>query len=851
MRMRPLRRSETHLPLHPGGKGENLIRLMQGGFPVPPFMVISSDVFAGMLQRQKSLISACVADIRLHDPGAVQRAADTIATILKDLSLPAETENRLSHFAALVKKPSVKFAVRSSASAEDRLQTSFAGLFKTRLHVEAAELHAAVIEVYQSLWSPEVLAYCLRKNVDMSGLEMSVIVQQMAEAETSGIVFTVNPTGNLAHMLVTTGRGFGDAVVEDRADTLTQQIDRQTGMVYRQASRVPLHLTPEQFRELHAIALNIESHFGYPQDIEFSYDRFGKLWILQSRNITTLPEGELKILDNTNIAESYPGITLPLSFSFARLMYGRVFGGTVRYFRPSRAVMKTLEGPLSEMIALVHGRVYYQLHNWYKIISVVTPSGNRLQEWEQFIGIRSTTSRRVKKNRWKTLRMAGITLGLVLRYPAIMRKFYRDFEITYSGSRELADTLYRLEPDRKTLLKVYRDTELGLTACWPATLLNDFFVFRAYAACSRMTDALTGTADGTVLQGLLCGIRGVESEWPVMELLRIKGIINGDRDLRALFRKPAHEIMATLGQPEYASLKQLVDSYTHLYGDRTLQELKLEVPNFRQDREGLIRLIQSQLDGEATTETFREQQAQIRGAAEATMERSLWGKPLRRLAFGLMLRFTKATVRNRENMRLRRSRAYGIVKELFAFAGKLMAAEKLIEKGDDVFYLDIDDVLSFLENGIVTPLLQKVDHRKEAYVRYHNLELPDRLMYSGNEIPVPTETPEHGASAGKLTGLGISKGVVTAPALVLSSPDYNAPVDGKILVTRSTDPGWVFLMTRAAGIISEKGSPLSHTAIVGRELGIPVIVGVLGATQQIQSGEMITMDGEKGNVLMC
>jgi len=817
---------------------------------VPPFMVIPAAVFEGMIKEQKSRIRECLTGIPLHDPEAVQHAADTIASFLKGLTLPSEITTRLSHFAALVQKPAATFAVRSSASAEDRLQTSFAGLFKTRLQVETNELHAAVTEVFQSLWSPQVIAYCLRKNLDMNGLEMSVIVQQMAEAETSGIVFTVNPTGNLAHMPVTTGKGYGDAVVEDKADTLTQYIDRQNGMVYRQKSRALLHLTPDQFRELHACALKIEAHFGYPQDIEFSFDHSGKLWILQSRNITTLPDGELKILDNTNIAESYPGITLPLSFSFARQMYGRIFGGTVRYFWPSGATMKTLEEPLSEMIALVQGRVYYQLHHWYKIISVVTPSGNRLQEWEQFIGIRSKTTRAGSKNRWGVLRMTFITLGLVFRYHAIMRRFYRDFEKAYEGGREVTDKFYRREPDRKTLLKVYREVEQGLTACWPATLLNDFFVFRAYAGCSRMVDRITGTTDGSIMRGLLCGIRGVESEWPVMEALRIKGIINENLAYRALFRKPANEIMADIQKPEYLPLKQMLDAYAHLYGDRTLEELKLEVPNFRQDPEGLIRLIQSQLEGDATPETFREQQGQIRGAAEATMERSLWGKPVRRLAFGLMLRFTKATVRNRENMRLRRSRAYGVVKEIFAFAGQLMANEGLIEGEKDVFYLDLEDMLSFLEGVPIVPLHGKVAQRKEGYDGYRKLDLPDRLMHRGDEIPASSGAMDFAAPAGTLTGLGISKGVVTAPALVLTTPDYDALVDGKILVTRSTDPGWVFLMTRAAGIISEKGSPLSHTAIVGRELGIPVIVAVPGATQHIRSGEMITMDGERGEVVV-
>lgn len=851
MRLRPLKRSATHLPFQPGGKGANLIRLMQGGFRVPPFMIIPFQAFEEMLGDRKLLIANYLSGIQPQNAPSLLQAADSIATALKGLELPAEIRKQLAGFAAVIGETGVRFAVRSSASAEDLHDASFAGLFKTKLHVEPADLGSSAAEVFRSLYSPEVIAYCGRKNLDVSMLQMAVVVQQMAQSETSGILFTVNPAGNLARMLVTTGKGYGDGVVENTTDTLTFQIDRQTGTAYRPEKSPELHLNPEQIRELYTMALAIEEHFGYPQDVEFTFDTEGKLWILQSRDITTLPGGDVRILDNTNITESYPGITLPLSFSFARQMYGRVFGGTVRYFRPSAGTMKTLEGPLSEMIALVKGRVYYQLHHWYKIISVVTPSGNRLKEWEQFIGIRSKTAPARTSRQGATLRLALITIGLLIRYRSIMARFYRDFDKIYRKVRNRTNRLYHDEPARKTILDIYHDAERSILECWPATLLNDFFVFRAYAACGRMTDALTKTTDGSVLRGLLCGIRGVESELPVMEMLRIKGTILRDPAYLSLFRKMAQEIVNTLNQAEFKPLKEMLEDYTALYGDRTLEELKLEVPNFRQDPERLIRLIQSQLDGEATPKTFREQQAQIRGAAEATMERSLWGKPLRRPAFGLMLRFTKATVRNRENMRLRRSRAYGVVKELFAFTGKMMAAEGLIEKEQDVFYLDLDDVLTFLEKDTSSPLLHKVAQQKEAYLRYRNLELPDRLMYSGNEIPLPSETIEHEATAGKLTGLGISKGVVTAPALVLTVPYYDAPVDGKILVTRSTDPGWVFLMTRAAGIISEKGSPLSHTAIVGRELGIPVIVGVPGATQQIQSGEIITMDGEKGNVLMC
>lgn len=97
-------------------------------------------------------------------------------------------------------------------------------------------------------------------------------------------------------------------------------------------------------------------------------------------------------------------------------------------------------------------------------------------------------------------------------------------------------------------------------------------------------------------------------------------------------------------------------------------------------------------------------------------------------------------------------------------------------------------------------------------------------------------------------GTGISKGIVEGKALVVLEPDIGLEVDGNILITRMTDPGWIFLMSKAKGLISEKGSILSHTAIIGRELGIPMIIKVTEATRKIKSENVIRIDGSKGTV---
>jgi rifampicin phosphotransferase len=659
----------------------------------------------------------------------------------------------------------------------------------------------------------------------------------------------MNPTGNMSQMMISAGYGYGEGVVNNTTDTATYLVDRQTGAIFQTVHPDLLNpLSTEQTGRLQKMALAIEDHFGYPQDIEFSVTKGGEIVILQSRDITTIDLENIRILDNTNIVESYPGITRPLTFTFAKRLYGQVFGGTVRYFKPSRTTFQTLREPLSEMIALVQGRVYYQLHNWYKIIGAVTPSGNRMHEWEQFIGIRSSVKPTDKKQSVRRLRMTLIALSLLMRYPAIMRRFYRRFEKTYRPLRQQTDRFLVEHPDRQTIFQTYKAAEEGLVHCWPATLLNDFFVFRIYAALGRMVHRITGGKEGDVMQGLLCGISWVESELPVVEMLRLKWEILAQPEGKALFSQTPDEILKALDAGQFSTLQQRIHRYIDLYGDRTLEELKLEVPNFRQDRTGFIRMVQSQLVRENTLEQFRMQQHQIREAAETIMRENLRGKPIKRLAFKLLLQLTKDTVRNRENMRLRRTRAYGAVKELFLHAGMLMAQEGLIKAPTDVFMLDFEDLMRYLEHGKQEHFMEKVVGRVASYAAYEQQEMPDRIMYQGDSIPLPEGIREQTATKGVLTGLGISKGIVTAEAIVLDHPDYDAPVDGKILVSRSTDPGWVFLMTRAAGIVCEKGSPLSHTAIVGRELGIPVIVGVNNATRIISSGEIMKMDGARGEV---
>jgi pyruvate,water dikinase len=212
-----------------------------------------------------------------------------------------------------------------------------------------------------------------------------------------------------------------------------------------------------------------------------------------------------------------------------------------------------------------------------------------------------------------------------------------------------------------------------------------------------------------------------------------------------------------------------------------------------------------------------------------------------------------------------------MVRRIFLSQASILSARRVISSPGDIFYLTVDEALSGSTSGQSGPGLREVvDARKAAAAQCAGLTPPERILWKGDlgaaknavvellannrnrgtVYPGNTgEVPEQEKAEGFIQGIGCSPGSVRAAALVVTDPNTVAETSGKILVACSTDPGWVFLLIQAAGLVVEKGSPLSHTAIIARELGIPTIVGALDATRRIRTGDMIDMEGGSGRVL--
>jgi len=850
-----------------GGKASNLFLLKEAGFMVPDFLVVPSNVIALQFQGIKEEINELLKNIFDKSDEDIFKISEEIEKLLDVFQLSADFENEIITQVSETFGKEYKVSVRSSALQEDNQGYSFAGQFSSFMNVSEPDLMNKIKSCIASAFSARVLKYKALNKINPLEFSIAVIIQRMVDAKVSGIIFSRNVTGNLNEMLIEAGFGAGEGVVNNTTDTESLYIDRDSHAIRKIAISEKFNipefsenknsinndvLSKEQALQLFEAVLKIEHLQEFPQDVEFSIDHENNIYFLQARPITTILSSKIKIIDNTNIVESYPGITLPLSFSFALEAYKHVFTGAMELFKINGKQATELQVPISALITHVQGRVYYNLHHWYKMVQTIVTTEESLSAWETLIGVNKKTKVKREISLQKKIHSAYITVLLLLNYRRLVRKFFRNFNKEYSVMRKYADSMRSLNQNAKQIFSFYLEHSEKLFSNWAPTIMNDFFTFKMYDLLKKQVSSYGFKDEENIANDLLCGTQGVESEMPVISLLKLKEIVLHDNKLKELFNQPCSQIISLLDSGKFPDFKIAFDDYIRKYGDRTLEELKLETYNLRMDRELLVTMIKDQLQVETTAEKVKDKQLKIRTEAEkkVAVKQNQWFP--KTWSFIFIRRFAEEAVKNRENMRFARTRGYGVVKEYFLAIGEKMADDKLIAQPSDVFYLTMDDIRSYSLENDNRDKKEIVKGKKQLYTTYDKIDLPDRIMYSGDIIPLPREKMREMTGDKKsFMGISVSGGKIKAKAIVIKHPDMGMKINGEILVTRMTDPGWIFLMSRAGGLISEKGSLLSHTAIVGRELGIPTIVGVAGATTNINTNDLVEMDADKGIIKIC
>jgi phosphohistidine swiveling domain-containing protein len=241
----------------------------------------------------------------------------------------------------------------------------------------------------------------------------------------------------------------------------------------------------------------------------------------------------------------------------------------------------------------------------------------------------------------------------------------------------------------------------------------------------------------------------------------------------------------------------------------------------------------------------------LRAEAWQRVARALAHRPVRRLVFRWVLRHARRRVRDRENLRLERTRLFGRVRRIFLELGRRLHEAELLDDPRDVLYLEIDEVLAFVDGrATCTDLRSLAALRRREFRGYEEGSPPDdRFETRGSPYyghPFRRAEPAAAETGDERRGLGCCPGIVRGPVRLVADPRTADLQRRAILVAEHTDPGWIMVFPSALGVVVERGSLLSHAAIVARELGIPAVVSVPGITRWLKDYDWVELDGSTG-----
>lgn len=796
-----------------GGKALALAELAGEGFQVPPFFVIPSDSF-------------------------------------KDGGLGADLRSAIGEACAAM--AGTRFAVRSSGAAEDGVAESHAGQFLSRLEISAADVPATAEEVFGSGLGEGVTAYREARGITDKNMP-SVIVQAMVDARAAGVAFAADPvTGRRDQILVTATEGLGDALVSGEVSGEVWRFSfPQLETLQRPGGTSAL--SEDDAREIAQLCVAVSKLKGTPQDIEWAFAKETQApFLLQARPITTrilpagVPENRLLVFDNSNIVESYPGIVSPLTYSFAVAAYARVYRSFLELIGTRDSVIRDHSTELDNMLARIDGRMYYNLGNWYRLLSLLPFFSSNRQHMETMMGVAEPLPEEVMAGIAPTTSLAsGTRMALKLALAALrLNKTKSRFMNRVTGTVPPRGQWPALKQrPLSELAGEYRRVEAALLDDWDAPIVNDFLCMMAFGGSRSLLLRWAGEPGLALHNDVMIGQGDIVSAEPARLIRQL-----GER-VRAT--PGAAEVLASEDAGAIFALPEigtLLKDYLDKFGDRRIGELKLEEPTLDEAPLPLFRAV--------TAAASRSEAEPERTEPDAELDRLFKGRPVRGVVARWALAYAKARVRDRENLRFERTRIFGYARRVFLSMGECLTATGHLDAPEDVFFLTVDELLAAVEGSAVNSgvadlvALRRKDQENAARLP----DPPERILVRGSvldsagRLAVVTGAVETGISADdrQRKGTACGGGIVQGVARVVHDPAEEQVQPGEILVARHTDPGWISHFANAAAVIGERGSVLSHSAIVSRELGIPCVVAVPGACDWIKTGDRLEVDGSAG-----
>ena len=797
-----------------GGKALGLLKLQEKGFRVPEFFVLPASAFAAYLSSNSP-----------NNP---------ILSQTQKLDMLARLATWHWQEAGV--------AVRSSMAGEDGLIDAFPGMMDSFLAIKDEQcLWQAVKDVVNSAWSDRTLAYRKEKHI-VGKIIPAVIIQRQIVADLSGVVFTVNPLYP-NEMAIHTVAGLGVGLVGGELEPTEVYLDRNSGEVLHEQTRTQTEryeptlggiervksdsdgqLSSSLLTKLYQMSLRIEKDLQGPQDIEFCVAS-KQLYLLQSRPIT-VPIAQPVVYDNSNIQESYCGVTTPLTFNFAQRAYATVYTQTMQVLGLPQATIDAHQEMVSNLLGLVQGRIYYNINHWYRGLQLLPSFRQNKEDMEKMMGLQEPVDfvEDQSKSVVQKIRMLprlAITLAR-LRYR--FSRLDQDFKTFQDQFTAYFDQFYALPLSDMPLEELWQQKEQldqRLLHHWTTPIINDFYVMMKNGAALRALKK-SGVANAEeALQQYLPGDLDIDSLKPTLELMALAQQAKKNSKLCALLEAAPTDCHTQVAA-QFPDFFTEVQRYIHRYGDRTVGELKLETTTMRVKPAVFYQYLRNYL---STDVAFSSKSASPGNAIT---------KKLTSLKKG---------IQRREAMRLERTRLFGMYRTLFLLIGKQFAQQGFLPEARDIFYLEEHEIVRLMRSPEnFQPAV--IAERKRQAQRWEEEWVPSRVVVPSR----PTASRQPQAHENHLIGEPCVPGKVSGEAIVISRPDDDLDVKGKIICALRTDPGWAALFPVCRAVLIEKGSSLSHSVILLRELGIPTIINIPGLTQSVTTGMNIEIDGSTGDI---
>ena len=846
--------------LRVGGKGLNLGKLTRAGFPVPKGFCVTTDAY------------------RLSVEGLSQQNERSVRDISLSPELVAEIHT------AREKLQTLTFAVRSSATAEDLAEASFAGQQDTFLNVTPDELLDALKACWASLWSRRAITYRQTQGITDDDLAMAVVIQEMCESDVSGVLFTAAPFNENA-AIIESNWGLGESVVSgaitpdsfhvsrDTSEILESNIATKCEMVTAAGvSGVPASqqdapsLTDAQLKELTQLGMQVETYYGQPMDIEWALVD-GQFVLLQSRYITTsvkpitlgrselcpppseadaaavgkVRQEEIQILEaraeeqgtvwcHHNLAEVLPA-PLPMTWEIMKEFMSGAGGLGKAYrglgFYPSERV--NTEGILD----LICGRVYVNLNREAELHFDGFPFAhdfNALKQNPQAAMYAQAQTDITRSN-------ASFWLKLPLHILRMSRAEMRLHQCRSDFARLLIEEVF---PAFQAKVEAERD--VSYSDLTDAELVTKFKEWRAKTLDDFAPKALTATLlAGFSLQRLEAALQKCLHATEVKTFAnRLMGGISGNLTVETITSQVSHPRLASKLR-EVATGDIPLTDFLKDYGHRAVDEFELAQPRWREDTTYLEQIVASFQEKNAGTSPLKDdrlnQQTEPPVSAEKELATRLENKTGLRKQIESELAFTRTYMPFRETAKFYLMLGYEQIRRA------LLELDCRYQLDGGIFYLVPDELRRLVNGETFSDVITARKTKRELMLQ---IEVPD-VIFSDALDQIGTSTPLEAVDT--LTGVGVSAGIATGQARVLLTPSEVHPSDRNyILVCPSTDPAWTPLFLHAAGLVMERGGILSHGAVVAREYGVPAVVNIPNATRRIADGQTLRVDGNQGTL---